>query len=244
MKNDLPDRRVGVIGAGPIGLAAAAHLIERGFEPVVLEAGPSVASHFESYRHVQLFSPWRYNVDAAARRMLLAAGWNPPFDEALPTAGAMIDNYLAPLAKLPAMASALHLSHRVGSVSREGFDKAKSQGRESAPFVIRCETPRGTREFKVWAVIDASGTWGKPNPMGANGLPAIGELAAASRIAYGMPDILGSQRKRYAGKRVLVAGAGLYALDHHGWSQVAGGHADDADAAFLANSVAFRWIVL
>jgi hypothetical protein len=74
--------------------------------------------------------------------------------------------------------------------------------------VIRCETPDGTREFKAWAVLDASGTWGQPNPLGANGLPAIGEESAASRIAYGMPDVLGSGRIRYAGKRVLVAGAG------------------------------------
>jgi thioredoxin reductase len=208
MKNDHSVLRVGVIGAGPIGLAAAANLIERGFEPIVFEAGASVASHFESFRQVQLFSPWRYNVDAAARRMLLAAGWKPPIDDELPTAGAMIERYLAPLAKLPAIAAALRLSHRVASVSREGFDKVKSQGREDAPFVLRCDTPQGARDFKVWAVVDASGTWGTPNPLGANGLPAIGERAAASRIAYGMPDILGTQRSRYAGKRVLVAGAG------------------------------------
>jgi hypothetical protein len=63
-------------------------------------------------------------------------------------------------------------------------------------------------EFKAWAVIDASGTWGTPNPIGANGLPAIGEAQASARIAYGMPDVLEAHRKRYAGKRVLVAGAG------------------------------------
>ena len=83
MKNDLPELRIGVVGAGPIGLAAAAHIIERGLEPIILEAGPSVAAHLESYRHVQLFSPWRYNVDPAARRMLLAVGWEPPPDDEL-----------------------------------------------------------------------------------------------------------------------------------------------------------------
>ena len=59
----------------------------------------------------------------------------------------------------------------------------------------------------AWAVLDASGTWTKPNPMGANGLPAIGELENAAQIQYGMPDILGRYRARYAGKRVLVTGA-------------------------------------
>ena len=33
-----------VIGAGPIGLAAAAHLLDRGLEPLVLEAGPQVGT--------------------------------------------------------------------------------------------------------------------------------------------------------------------------------------------------------
>lgn len=208
MKNDLSGRTVAVIGAGPIGLAAAAHLLERGFTPVVLEAGPSVASHFESFRHVQLFSPWRYNLDPAARRMLEASGWKAPQPDFLPTAGAMIDRYLAPLSRLPGMAEAIRFSHRVLDVAREGFDKMKSRGRDDAPFVIRVQTPAGRSEVRAWAVIDASGSWGKPNPLGANGLPAIGEMEAAAHIAYGMPGILGRDRARYAGKRVLVAGAG------------------------------------
>ncbi len=208
MKNEFPSLPVAVIGAGPIGLAATAHLLERGFTPLLLEAASSIAASLESFRHVRLFSPWRFNIDPAARRLLKAAGWNAPPPEELPTAGAMVDDYLAPLAALPAMRAALRLSHRVRDISRDGFDKVKSAGREDAPFVIRCDTPDGPREIRAWAVLDASGSWGKPNPLGANGLPAIGEDEAAARIAYGMPDILGRERTRYAGKRVLVAGAG------------------------------------
>jgi pyridine nucleotide-disulfide oxidoreductase len=197
-------RTVAVIGAGPIGLAAAAQLLERGFTPLVFEAGESVGANFESFRHVQLFSPWRYNVDPAARRLLESTGWTMPREDELPTAGAMIDRYLAPLAAHPIIAPTLRLSHRVTRISREGFDKVKSKGREAAPFVIRV----GQSEFRASAVIDASGTWGKPNPMGANGLPAIGELENGAQIAYGMPDILGKFRGRYAGRHVLVVGAG------------------------------------
>jgi hypothetical protein len=208
MKNDFSPRPVAVIGAGPIGLAAAVHLLERGFAPVVFEAGPSIAAHLQSFRHVQLFSPWRYNIDPAAQRALEGAGWTAPALDALCTAGAVVDAYLAPLAALPGVAASLRLSHRVQSISREGYDKVKSRGREEAPFVIRAATPAGMREFKAWAVIDASGTWGTPNPLGANGLPAIGEVESRAHIAYGIPDILGGDRARYAGKRVLVAGAG------------------------------------
>ena len=141
MKNEIPaSLTVAVIGAGPVGLAAVAHLLERGFAPIVFEASPSVAGNYESFRHVQLFSPWRYNVDAAARRMLEAAGWTMPPEDELPTAGEMIDRYLAPFSRLPQVAPLIRFSHRVVSISREGFDKLKSKGRDDAPFVIRCQT--------------------------------------------------------------------------------------------------------
>ncbi|MBX3717629.1 MAG: NAD(P)-binding protein, partial [Burkholderiales bacterium] len=172
---------VAVIGAGPIGLAAAAELLARGLRPLVFEAGASVAANFESFRHVRLFSPWRYNVDRAARQLLDAGGWQAPPDEELPTAGDVIDRYLAPLAAIPAIASALRLSSRVESVAREGFDKVKTKGREQAPFVLRVRTAGGIEEHRAQAVLDATGTWGTPNPLGANGLPAIGEREHAGR---------------------------------------------------------------
>ena len=61
-------------------------------------------------------------------------------------------------------------------------------------------------------MIDASGTWGTPNPAGVNGLDAIGESEHAGRVAYGMPDVLGLQRARYANKVVAVLGAGHSAV--------------------------------
>ncbi|WP_395400835.1 hypothetical protein ACHMW6_24920 [Pseudoduganella sp. UC29_106] len=88
------------------------------------------------------------------------------------------------------------------------MDKVKTRGREGAPFLIRTSSAEGERDYLASAVIDATGTWSQPNPLGANGLPAIGEAAAAARIAYGMPDVLGRARADYAGQRVLVAGAG------------------------------------
>jgi hypothetical protein len=57
-------------------------------------------------------------------------------------------------------------------------------------------------------VIDASGTWSQPNPLGATGTPAHGEASHADRVVYGIPDVLGKERALYAGRRVLVIGGG------------------------------------
>ncbi|SHN43576.1 Pyridine nucleotide-disulphide oxidoreductase [Duganella sacchari] len=199
---------VAVLGAGPVGLAAAAHLVARGMTPLIFEASENVAGNLATYRHVRLFSPWQYNVDKAALRLLVDAGWPMPAEDDLPAAGEIIDQYLQPLAQLPAIAAHLKLGHRVVQVSRQGFDKVKTRGRELAPFIVRAVTASGEREYFVSAVIDATGTWSHPNPLGASGIDAIGEITHAARIAYGMPDVLGAERHRYAGQRVLVAGSG------------------------------------
>jgi hypothetical protein len=204
-KTQLP---VAVLGAGPVGLAAAAHLVARGYTPLVFEQGATAAANLNSYRHVRLFSPWQYNIDKEARRLLDAHGWTAPADEALPTAGEVADAYLAPLAAVPELAENVRYAHRVIQVTRAGFDKVKTRGREAAPFVVRTHSATGEEDHQVMAVIDATGTWSQPNPLGADGLPAQGEDAAASHIDYGMPDVIGLARPRYAGRRVLVVGAG------------------------------------
>src|ERR1700740_3608820 len=91
-------KSVAVIGAGPVGLAAAAHLLERGLQPIVLEAGPEAGYAVRQWQHVQLFSPWEYNVDKAAARLLAPIGWNSPDPQSYPTGGELIDGYLNPLA--------------------------------------------------------------------------------------------------------------------------------------------------
>ena len=65
-----------------------------------------------------------------------------------------------------------------------------------------------TRTDLARAVIDASGTWSSPNPLSAAGTPAIGEDTFGDRIAYGVPDVLGTNRFAYARQRVLVVGGG------------------------------------
>ena len=207
-QHDLP---VAIIGAGPVGLAAAAHLIERGITPLVLEAGATVGANLLAYAHVRLFSPWQYNVDSAMASLLAASGslgWHAPPAGELPCAGEVVERVLKPFAALPRVAAALRLNTEVLAISREGFDKVKTSGRDSSAFIIRAVQDGQPVELRARAVIDASGTWRTPNPLGANGLPAAGEREHADAIFYGIPDVLGAQRSRYAGKRTLVVGAG------------------------------------
>ncbi|MFI7540154.1 FAD-dependent oxidoreductase [Actinoplanes sp. NPDC049599] len=202
-ENTLP---VAVIGAGPVGLAAAAHLHERGLPFVVLEAGTTAGAAVAAWGHVRLFSPWRYNLDHAARRLLEAAGgWTTPDLDVLPTGGELVEAYLRPLAKLPQLAGHIRYDARVTAIGRVGVDRVKTAGREHAPFVVRLHTGE---DVLASAVIDASGTWHTPNVLGANGLPAHGEHTAAARIGSALPDVLGADRDAYAGKHTVVVGAG------------------------------------
>ncbi|MEV3937346.1 flavoprotein [Glycomyces sp. NPDC049804] len=200
---------VAVIGAGPVGLAAAAHLVERGLIPIVLEAGEGPADAIRQWGHVRLFSPWRFDIDAAARRLLEAQGWTAPDPDALPTGAELIEAYLAPLAKTPGLAPHLRYGTRVVAVSRAGVDKTRTIDREGRPYLVRTRTSAGEwSDLLVDAVIDASGTWTQRNPLGAHGLAAPGEDHEAAWAAGPLPDVLGIERDRFAGKRTLVVGMG------------------------------------
>jgi len=204
---------IAVIGAGPIGLSAASHLVQRGLTPLVLEAGPRVAASIWDWGHVRLFTPWSYLIDPASRALLAAqSDWSPPDEDHVPLGRELVEAYLSPLADHPALREHIHLEHRVVSVSRVGHDRMKDGHREQAPYLLVVETPDGPKRFTASAVIDASGTWTTPNPMGSGGGPADGETVHQQRIRYGMPDVLGRERSRYEGQRVLVVGSGHSAI--------------------------------
>ncbi len=208
----LPTLPVAVIGAGPVGLAAAAHLLERGLTPLVLEAGPEVGHAVRAWGHVRMFTPWSLNVDKAARALLDAHGWTPPDAGLYPTGTELADRYLVPLAC--ALGGVVRTGARVVGIARRDHDLMRDAGRADAPFILHVAGLDGLAgEVEAAAVIDCSGTWASPAPAGAHGLPAPGEVAHRDRIAYGIPDVLGADRAAYAGRAVLVVGAGHSAVN-------------------------------
>ncbi|MYW65811.1 NAD(P)-binding domain-containing protein [Streptomyces sp. SID8379] len=201
-----------VIGAGPIGLAAAAHLVEEGIEPLVLEAGPTAAAAVREWSHVRLFSPWGEVIDPAAEKLLAPTGWTRPDPAAYPSGGDWADDYLQPLAD--ALGARVRTGATVTGVSRSGRDRIVDADRAAQPFVVHVTHADGREErLSARAVIDASGTWSTPSPAGADGLPALGEKSTADHITYRVPDFTDAAvRTRYAGKRTAIIGSGASAF--------------------------------
>ncbi|MFJ4834718.1 FAD-dependent oxidoreductase [Streptomyces sp. NPDC088747] len=201
-----------VIGAGPVGLAAAAHLTERGIQPLVLEAGPSAGTAVRAWAHVRLFSSWAEVVDPAAEKLLAPTGWVRPDPATYPTGGDWAERYLQPLADL--LGDRVRYATTVTGVARAGRDRIVDSGRDEQPFNVHITRADGTEErITARAVIDAAGTWSGPGPIGADGLPALGEKAAAERVTYRVPDLRNpAVRARYAGRRTAVVGSGASAF--------------------------------
>ena len=200
-----------VIGAGPSGLAAAAHLIDRGLVPLVVEAGPSAGTSVREWRHMRLFSRWAELIDTQAEKLLAPTGWQAPDPDTYPTGADWARQYLQPLADV--LGDRVRFGARVIGVARRGRDLVVDDGRDREPLVVHVTSDAGEELITARAVLDASGTWTRPNPLGGDGLPALGERAAAARIVYRVPDLDDpAVRARYAGKRIAVAGSGHSAL--------------------------------
>ncbi|NLG20574.1 MAG: NAD(P)-binding domain-containing protein [Actinomycetales bacterium] len=199
-----------VVGAGPIGLAIVAELVGRDQDVIVLERGEAVAAAVRQWGHVRLFSPWSELTSPAAVSLLEVTGWAPPDPHTYPTGADWVRDYLDPLAVV--LGERVRTGQRVVGVARADRDLLVDSGREDQPFVVHVQGTDGTAtRVLARAVVDCSGTWGSPNPLGAEGYPAAGESAAAGRILYGMPD---PERDlaRFAGAATAVVGSGASAL--------------------------------
>lgn len=208
-KESLP---IAIIGGGPVGLAAAAHLVNKGKKFVLFEAGSTIGSSMLKWGHVRMFSPWEYNVDKEAKKLLNEAGWVSPDDADLPTGRELVENYLLPLSNLPILKEHIFLNAKVVGVAKKGRDKLKTEHRDNVPFQLYVEINGLTKVFEAEAIIDASGTWENPNPILSNGIWTSSERNLIERIYYGIPNFQ-ELEERYKNKTVMVVGSGHSAIN-------------------------------
>ena len=205
MDSSLPP--VAVLGAGPIGLACAAELRHRGHEVIVFERGDDAATSVREWSHVRMFSPWRELTSPTAVR-LIGPAWREPREGFYPTGAQWLEQYLLPLAE--ALGDVIRHEHEVVGVSRLDRDRMVDSGRDDVPYIVHTRTRDGRIERHLArAVVDATGTWNQPNPLGSEGYPVDGERRHADRIHYGIPRV---EEGSYAGEHVAVVGSGASAL--------------------------------
>jgi thioredoxin reductase len=198
-------RRLGVIGAGPIGIAAALGASQLGWDVTVLEQG-AIGDSVRRWGPTKFFSPLSMNLPPGASAIL---GPHLPGEDALLTGPEFVDAVLLPLANSEALAGKIKLGNRVVAIGRSGLKKddwIRHPIRAECTFRVLADTPRGEQTFEFEAIIDASGTYGQPVSLGAGG-PARGERAVASRLIRNL-GALHEQRTDLAGKTVLLIGHG------------------------------------
>jgi thioredoxin reductase len=175
-------RRLVVVGAGPIGIAAGIGALDRGFDVTVLEAG-EVGASLRTWGATRFFTPLRMNVPGAID------------DDSLLTGPEYIERVLVPLAAKVNVKT----NTRVVSISRRGLTRTDYAGhplRGEKPFRILTSTDE---VFEADVVLDASGS-ASPIPLHARGAASTGMLRTLGE--------LDARKEQLRGKRVLVTGHG------------------------------------
>ncbi len=211
-------RRAAILGAGPIGLEAAHALATvGGFDVVVYEQG-EIGQSVQDWGHVNLFSPWALNMSPLGRTALTDQGIDIPLDTDYPTGRELVDRYLMPLAHHPRLHGRIHTQTAVIQVGRHRVLKTEQisqEQRREHPFRLLLANASG-QERLAYAdiVLDTTGCYTHPNALGDGGIPAPGERQAANagRIWYQLPDALGPDQARFAGRHTVVVGTGYSAI--------------------------------
>lgn len=209
--------RIAILGGGPLGLEAALYATRLGHSVWLFERETEIAPDVRAWAHVSMFTPWDTNrsplgeqwLREAVRMGRLTLERFPP-GRIYPTGGEFVHLYLEPLARL--LGAAVLRETRVVAVGRsylfpdEHFDDP--QKRTARRFRLLTRSPREERIYTADHVIDATGTTHTPRWMGAGGLPALGEMGGYRQIFHQIPDVKGSDRIHFLGKRTLLVGDG------------------------------------
>ncbi len=204
--------QVAILGAGPVGLDAALAFLDDGWSVTVYEAAASVAANVAAWSHIRLFTPWSMNTSARMCARLDIAGVPQPGPaEYCPTGAEFAEQLLNPLAELPELSAVIRRGTRVLAVAREGLLKHEEIGtaqRGSHRFrLLVCGPDGAERVERADLLLDCTGSYDRANVLGDGGIPAPGELQAADRITRRIPDV-GRETEEWAGRRVLLVGAG------------------------------------
>ncbi len=215
MAVDSPARIV-ILGGGPIALEAALYARFLGYEVDVIERS-EVASNVQRWGHVRMFSPFKMNCSPLGLAALSAQdeSYQPPEAEVLLTGQEWVEQYLLPLSRTDLLVDSLHTQTKVVKVARDQQlkgDLIGNEARADSDLVVLTRNESGEEQyFRGDIVVDVTGTFGNPNHLGSGGLPALGETTHHQEIEFGVPDVTGAQREKYAGQHTLVVGNGYSA---------------------------------
>ncbi|GIW80481.1 MAG: flavoprotein [Gemmatales bacterium] len=208
--------RIAVLGAGPIGLEAALYARHLGWPVTVFEKGQP-GEYVRQWGHVRLFSPFGMNTTVLGQNAIRAnnAKHEFPADNECITGKEHVAAYLQPLAESPLLRDCLRTETRVVHVGRRGHLKNDlppgDPKRSKSPFRLLLVHNNKEEEAEADVVLDCTGVYGQHRWLGDGGIPALGEIACESSIAYGLEDILGKRRQDFAGKNILIVGTGYSA---------------------------------
>ena len=216
MHDDLPT--IAIIGAGPIGLEATLYARYLGYPVTLFEKGDT-AAHVREWEHVPMFSPFGMNSSSLGISAIQAQNPSHVMPEAdrTHTGKEWIDQYLEPLAKSDLVRPCLRAKNRVLAVGRDTAHQTPTDSREDAPFRILVSDETETQRIEhADIVIDTSGSWGHPNPMGMGNIYAVGEspdlreqLPDKTKLQRGIPDLAKLEISK--GARFAIIGSGFSA---------------------------------
>jgi thioredoxin reductase len=208
--------RLAILGAGPIGVEAALYARALELPATVYERG-RVGEYLHRWGHIRLFSPFGMNATTLGRAAIQAEKPDHEFpaDGDYLTGRQHLASYLEPLARTAGLREVIRTDAQVMYVGRRGFLKNESPGaaqRSQQPFRLLIREGKSRERIEeADVVLDCTGTYGQHRWLGEGGIPAVGEPGAEAQINYGLEDLLGERRATYAGKYVLVIGAGYSA---------------------------------